>query len=116
MTVKKPRNFKICCNSECRNEMNYILFLQVPDYYDIIAEPMDFLTIKNKINRFSYDDVASLLCDVRLVFSNCMSYNRKSTPEYKAGQLLSKMFEKRLKDCNIDEESSPPTKKNRRTL
>ncbi|KAK3092925.1 hypothetical protein FSP39_008962 [Pinctada imbricata] len=86
----------------------------VPDYYDIIAIPMDFGTIKNKINNFDYNDVSDLITDVRQIFSNCAEYNRKSTPEFKAGAALSKIFEKRLKDLHIEAETPPPNKKQRR--
>ncbi|XP_033735417.1 bromodomain adjacent to zinc finger domain protein 1A-like [Pecten maximus] len=89
----------------------------VPDYHDIIACPMDFSTIRNKINSFIYTDALSIVKDVRLIFSNCAQYNKKQTPEYKAGGLLSKLFEKRLRENHIGiDDSAPPSKKQRRTL
>ncbi|XP_069119018.1 bromodomain adjacent to zinc finger domain protein 1A-like [Argopecten irradians] len=89
----------------------------VPDYHDIISCPMDFSTIRNKINSFIYTDAMSIVKDVRLIFSNCAQYNKKQTPEYKAGGLLSKLFEKRLRENHIGvEDSAPPSKKQRRTL
>ncbi|XP_060068944.1 bromodomain adjacent to zinc finger domain protein 1A-like [Ylistrum balloti] len=89
----------------------------VPDYHDIIACPMDFSTIRNKINSFIYTDALSIVKDVRLIFANCAQYNKKQTPEYKAGGLLSKLFEKRLRENHIDtDDLTPPSKKQRRTL
>ncbi|XP_021368810.1 bromodomain adjacent to zinc finger domain protein 1A-like isoform X2 [Mizuhopecten yessoensis] len=89
----------------------------VPDYHDIIACPMDFSTVRNKINSFIYTDALSIVQDVRLIFSNCAQYNKKQTPEYKAGGILSKLFEKRLRENHISvDDSAPPSKKQRRTL
>ena len=101
------------------NPLTYVIYkilLQVPDYYDIIAIPMDFMTIRNKINNYGYSDVGDIITDVRQIFSNCAEYNKKTSPEAKAGAMLSKMFEKKLKDLHIESESStpPPGKKQRR--
>lgn len=75
-----------------------------PDYYEIIKKPMDFQTIKNKINKFVYTDPAEIVQDVRQIFSNCIEYNKRTTQEFKAGANMSKIFEKRLK--NIEESAS----------
>ncbi|XP_052058413.1 bromodomain adjacent to zinc finger domain protein 1A-like [Mytilus californianus] len=90
----------------------------VPDYHLIISRPMDFATIRNKINNYGYSNLIDLVTDVRQVFSNCFEYNKKTSVEFKAGLSLSKLFEKRLKDLNIDvpESSAPPSKRSRRTL
>lgn len=91
-------------------------FLQVPDYYDIIAIPMDFSTIRNKMNSYEYVEVSELISDVRQIFSNCFEYNKKTTTEYKAGSTLSKMFEKRIKDAHLEKDSPepPPSKRQRK--
>lgn len=88
----------------------------VPDYYDIIAIPMDFSTIRNKMNSYEYVEVSELISDVRQIFSNCFEYNKKTTTEYKAGSTLSKMFEKRIKDAHLEKDSPepPPSKRQRK--
>ncbi|XP_022332598.2 bromodomain adjacent to zinc finger domain protein 1A-like [Crassostrea virginica] len=88
----------------------------VPDYYDIIAIPMDFSTIRNKMNNFEYVEVSELISDIRQIFSNCFEYNKKSTTEYKAGLTLSKIFEKRIKDLHLEKDSPepPPSKRQRK--
>ena len=63
---------------------------------------MDFSSIRVKINAFSYTDVSPLLEDVRLIFTNCEKYNLPSADEYKAGQKLSKFFEKRVRDLKLE--------------
>jgi hypothetical protein len=96
----------------------FLILLQVPDYHLIIARPMDFATIRNKINNYGYSELSDLVVDVRQVFTNCFEYNKKTSVEFKAGLQLSKLFEKCLKDLNIDipESSAVPSKRARRTL
>lgn len=94
----------------------FILFIQVPDYYDIIAIPMDFSTIRNKLNSYEYVEVSELISDVRQIFSNCSEYNKKTTTEYKAGAMLSKIFEKKIKDAHLERDfcEPPPSKRQRK--
>ena len=63
---------------------------------------MDLLTLRVKINKFDYMDVSSLLDDVRLMFTNCFIYNLPIAEEYKAGQKMSKFFEKRVKELKLE--------------
>ncbi|KAL4238265.1 Bromodomain adjacent to zinc finger domain protein 1A [Mactra antiquata] len=86
-----------------------------PDYYEIIKKPMDFQTIKNKINKFNYTDPAELIQDVRQIFTNCIEYNKRTTQEFKAGAGMSKLFEKRLKNLEESASASGPSGKRART-
>src|SRR6185437_7991044 len=49
--------------------------LGIPDYHDIIKNPMDFSTIKKKLNARVYTNTAEFCEDMELVFSNCELYN-----------------------------------------
>jgi hypothetical protein len=49
--------------------------LGIPDYLDIIKHPMDFGTIKKKLNSFAYRNCKDFTLDVELVFDNCFIYN-----------------------------------------
>ena len=53
--------------------------LNIPDYFDIIKHPMDFSTIKKKLNNFSYTNLKEFCDDMDLVFENCYTYNRRKT-------------------------------------
>ncbi|KAL3873559.1 hypothetical protein ACJMK2_036658 [Sinanodonta woodiana] len=85
----------------------------VPDYYEIIEKPMDFSTIRNKINKFHYNDPEELEADVRQIFQNCIEYNKRSTVEFKCGTNLSKLLDKRLKEVASLDSSAPPSKRAR---
>lgn len=77
---------------------------------------MDFSTIRNRINKFVYKKPADLIADVRQIFFNCIEYNNRKTPEYKCGAGLSKLFESKIRDFEMenDESSPPPTKKSKK--
>ncbi|XP_013069196.2 bromodomain adjacent to zinc finger domain protein 1A-like isoform X1 [Biomphalaria glabrata] len=76
----------------------------VPDYYSVIKKPMDFGTIRNKIHAFKYQKPSEMLDDVRQIFDNCIEYNNRNSPEYKAYFRLSKHFDKRLKEMSLAED------------
>ena len=45
------------------------------DYFEIIKEPIDLATIKNRVQDLYYDDVETFENQVRLVISNAFQYN-----------------------------------------
>ncbi|CAL1546882.1 unnamed protein product [Lymnaea stagnalis] len=85
----------------------------VPDYYNVIKRPMDFGTIRNKIHAFTYQKPSEMLDDVRLIFNNCIEYNNRTSPEYKAYFRLCKYFDKRVKELSLLEDVPTPVKNNR---
>ncbi|XP_066257550.1 bromodomain adjacent to zinc finger domain protein 1A isoform X2 [Euwallacea similis] len=62
---------------------------EVPDYYQIISEPMDFGTIKYKLNIGKYSADSQVMRDVALIFENCITYNSSDDEVYKCGRQLS---------------------------
>ena len=53
--------------------------LNIPDYPEIIKNPMDFSTIKKKLNNFAYTNLKEFKDDMDLVFENCYTYNGRTT-------------------------------------
>ena len=45
------------------------------DYYQVIKEPMDFGTMRDKLKRHAYRKIEEFIRDMRLVFGNCLKYN-----------------------------------------
>ncbi|XP_057516782.1 transcription factor GTE1 isoform X1 [Amaranthus tricolor] len=74
--------------------------LGLHDYYEIIKNPMDFSTIKKRMEAkdvSSYKHVREVCADVRLVFKNAMKYNdEKNDFHVMARTLLDKFEEKWL--------------------
>ena len=53
--------------------------LNIPDYFNIIKNPMDFSTIKRKLSNYSYTNLQEFCNDMGLVFENCYTYNGRKT-------------------------------------
>lgn len=66
----------------------------VPDYYEIVSDPMDFEWMKRKCDNAEYTTVQQFVDDARLVFANCSKYNTPDNQVGKAGIELGKVFEK----------------------
>lgn len=49
--------------------------LNIPDYLKVIKKPMDFSTIKKKLNLNMYKDGHEFMNDMKLVFDNCDLFN-----------------------------------------
>ncbi|KZC06179.1 Bromodomain adjacent to zinc finger domain protein 1A [Dufourea novaeangliae] len=87
---------------------------EVPDYHEIISNPMDFGTIKYKLNNGEYETPEQFFSDCHLVFANCQAYNEEHSAVYnyvyRAGMRLLKYIEKRCRELgfNYDEEVARP--------
>lgn len=57
--------------------------LGIPDYFDIIKNPMDLSKIKGKLDRGEYSDPWEYVDDVWLMFDNAWLYNRKTSRVYR---------------------------------
>ena len=61
-----------------------------PGYSTIIRNPMDFSTIKQKLENFEYLTVISLRQDMILMLDNCTKYNTADTPFHQLALKLEK--------------------------
>jgi hypothetical protein len=69
--------------------------LNIPDYFDIIKQPMDLGTVKMKLDSGSYKNPLDFAADVRLTFNNAMTYNPRGHAVHDMAIHLNKMFESR---------------------
>ncbi|GMP29576.1 hypothetical protein CsSME_00004618 [Camellia sinensis var. sinensis] len=74
-----------------------VVKLNIPDYYTVIKHPMDLGTIKSKITSSEYSSVLDFVADVRLTFSNAMTYNPPANHVHIMADTLRKFFELRWK-------------------
>ncbi|KAI3370968.1 hypothetical protein L3Q82_023618, partial [Scortum barcoo] len=80
--------------SQLQEKDQYSIFAQpvnvkeVPDYLDHIKNPMDFSTMRKRIDAHEYRSLDGFEDDFNLIISNCMSYNAKDTFFYKAAQRM----------------------------
>ncbi|XP_034445601.1 bromodomain and PHD finger-containing protein 3 isoform X1 [Hippoglossus hippoglossus] len=61
---------------------------EVPDYLEFISQPIDFSTMRLKLDSHIYRSVADLEADFNLMVSNCLLYNSKETFFHRAALRL----------------------------
>ncbi|XP_026183107.1 bromodomain-containing protein 1 isoform X2 [Mastacembelus armatus] len=61
---------------------------EVPDYLDHVKHPMDFSTMRQRIDAQGYNNFEQFENDFNLVIDNCMKYNSKDTYFYRAAVRL----------------------------
>lgn len=67
-------------------------------YLDIPKKPMDFSTIRKKLNGGEYKCIGECYSDIRLIYSNAMASYPESSGIYKMAADSSSWFEKKLSD------------------
>ncbi|CAH1164402.1 unnamed protein product [Phyllotreta striolata] len=67
--------------------------LGLHDYHDIIKRPMDFGTVKEKMDNREYRTPQDFAADVRLIFSNCYKYNPSDHDVVAMARKLQDVFE-----------------------
>lgn len=72
--------------------------LGIPDYYNLVKNPMDLGTVKRKLENFEYQMGDEALTDIRLVFDNCFLYNNPQADVYSMAKDLEGIFESKMKD------------------
>jgi len=66
------------------------------DYPQIIKKPMDLGTVKKNVAARIYPTIQAAADDVRLVWTNCMTYNADGSDFYLLAQSLNKKWDEKL--------------------
>lgn len=74
-----------------------VVKLNIPDYPTIIKHPMDLGTVKKNLASGLYSTPHEFAADVRLTFTNAMTYNPPGHDVHIMGDILCKLFEARWK-------------------
>ena len=75
----------------------------LPDYYDVIKEPVALSTLKSKRVTKEYKTFADFVRDCALIPHNAQTYNRPEAGAYQDAIVLKRLFEKEFKQL-ADEE------------
>ncbi|XP_008940729.1 PREDICTED: bromodomain testis-specific protein-like, partial [Merops nubicus] len=70
--------------------------LNLPDYYNIIKEPMDLSTIKKRLEHNYYTKAAECVEDFKTMFLNCYIYNKPGDDIVFMAQELEKVFMQKI--------------------
>merc|ERR1712223_2311802 len=71
--------------------------LKIPDYLEKIKTPMDFGTIKKRLDNNKYTKTEDCIKDIELVFSNCYMYNLPEMDIYAMAKEVEQVFREQLR-------------------
>lgn len=71
---------------------------EVPDYYEVIKQPMDLATMEGRLEKDQYPTPEDFIKDAILIFKNCRQYNNETTPYAKAANRLEKFMWQKVKE------------------
>lgn len=69
----------------------------LPDYFEVVKNPMHLLLVKKKLENAVYTDMASFERDVKLVFENAILYNGEASEVGQLANTMMSIFEKEYK-------------------
>ena len=83
--------------------------LNIPTYFSIIKQPMDFGTIQQKLNHSEYESAKDFDLDAQLVFANCYKFNPAGHPIHELGKQLQSIYDDVWQDKQswIDKQAPP---------
>lgn len=73
-----------------------VVAFNIPDYLDIVKQPMDLGTVSQKLEAHHYTSVDAFLADIQLIFHNCYLYNNAQDPVSQDAKKLEEVFAKWL--------------------
>jgi bromodomain-containing factor 1 len=90
--------------------------LKIPHYLQVVKHPMDFSTIERKLMASNpvkpdsnpanprYLGADEFIADVRLIFSNCVTFNGPEHLVTQQGKRVEAVFDKQIKQLPLPEE------------
>ncbi|KAK6643901.1 hypothetical protein RUM43_000166 [Polyplax serrata] len=82
-----------------------------PEYYKVIAEPIDLLQIQSNIKAEKYTTEDQFIADLKLMFSNCRNFNEENSVIFKDANNLEKVLNDKLKELGPLPDASTTPKK-----
>ena len=76
--------------------------LNIPDYFEVIKNPTDFSTIKQRLDSNMYHSLQEFLDDIELCFDNCMTYNGEDSQVGKMCNKVRDEFKKLYEQLNVE--------------
>ncbi|XP_025013679.2 uncharacterized protein LOC8273622 isoform X3 [Ricinus communis] len=81
---------------------------ELPDYHDIVEHPMDFSTVRKKLDRGAYFNLEQFEKDVFLICSNAMQYNPSDTIYYRQARSIQELAKKDFENLRQDSDDGEP--------
>ncbi|XP_048430892.1 uncharacterized protein LOC103955527 [Pyrus x bretschneideri] len=88
---------------------------ELPDYHEIIQNPMDFGTVRTKLDQGAYSSLEQFEKDVFLICSNAMEYNAPDTIYFRQARSIQELAKKDFENLRqVNEDGDPKPKIARR--
>ncbi|KAJ2246934.1 histone acetyltransferase [Coemansia sp. RSA 455] len=71
---------------------------EVPDYYAVVKEPMDLMTLESNVDENKYSTLEAFVEDTRKIFLNCKNYNGEGTRYWRCATSLEKFFDDKVRE------------------
>ncbi|XP_047955608.1 uncharacterized protein LOC125201506 [Salvia hispanica] len=84
---------------------------ELPDYFEYIDQPMDFGTVRKKLNRGAYKKLEELEADVFLICSNAMLYNAPDTVYYRQARSIQEIAKRDFENLRHEGDNGQPQPK-----
>ncbi|CAL1355327.1 unnamed protein product [Linum trigynum] len=81
---------------------------ELPDYLDIIDHPMDFSTVRKKLDGGEYSNLEQFEGDIFLICSNAMQYNSSDTVYYRQARSIQELAKKDFENLRQDSDDGEP--------
>ncbi|TMW84731.1 hypothetical protein EJD97_024518 [Solanum chilense] len=84
---------------------------ELPDYHEIIKHPMDFGTLRKKLDGGLYSNLEELEAEVFLICSNAMQYNAADTVYYRQARSIQDLARRDFENLRHEGEDGAPQPK-----
>ena len=81
----------------------------MPDYGEVVKEPIDISTVKEKLENFEYTDLEVFTNDIYKIWANAKCYNSEESVYTRAANRMEKFtdilfgwLDKKSKEINVD--------------
>ncbi|KAF3586996.1 hypothetical protein F2Q69_00027167 [Brassica cretica] len=81
---------------------------ELPDYHEIITNPMDFSTVRKKLDSGAYASLEQFEGDVFLICSNAMEYNSSDTVYYRQARAIQELAKKDFENLRQESDDEEP--------
>lgn len=75
--------------------------LGIPDYFEIVKEPIDLGTIKQRLNYNYYSNIKDFTDDIQRCFDNCLLFNGEDSPAGQRCLVVIEEFKKLYVQLNV---------------
>ncbi|GAA0138643.1 chromatin/chromatin-binding, or -regulatory protein [Lithospermum erythrorhizon] len=84
---------------------------ELPDYHEIVEQPMDFGTLRKKLDGRAYKNLEELEADILLICSNAMQYNAPDTVYYRQARSIQEIARRDFANLRHEGDDGEPQPK-----